>query len=77
MLLSEIGDKEIVDITSGSMHGRLWDAEMVFDEKTGAIRSLTVPDFRSIGGSRFKGDLELPWNSILIIGKDMIIFRSE
>ena len=33
MLLSEIGDKEIVDISKGSMHGRLWDAEILFDEK--------------------------------------------
>ena len=32
MLLSEIGDKEIIDISKGSMHGRLWDAEMLFDE---------------------------------------------
>ena len=31
MLLSEIGDKEIVDIVNGSMHGKLWDAEMLFD----------------------------------------------
>ncbi len=37
MLLSEIGDKEIVDISKGSMHGRLWDAEILFDEKTGKI----------------------------------------
>ena len=56
MLLSEIGDKEIVDITSGSMHGKLWDAEMIFDEATG---------------------LQLPWSSILVIGEDMIIFRSS
>ena len=39
MLLSEIGDKEIVDIVKGSMHGKLWDAEMLFDEKTGVIKS--------------------------------------
>lgn len=45
MLLSEIGDKEIVDITSGSMHGKLWDAEMIFDEETGTIKSLLVRTF--------------------------------
>ena len=39
MLLSEIGDKEIIDISKGSMHGRLWDAEMLFDETTGVIHS--------------------------------------
>ena len=41
MLLSEIGDKEIVDISKGSMHGRLWDAEILFDEKTGKIAETT------------------------------------
>ena len=76
MLLSEIGDKEIVDIVNGSMHGKLWDAEMIFDEKTGVIKSLLVPNFHGTGNSPFKGDLQLPWNSILVIGEDMIIFRS-
>lgn len=35
MRLSEIGDKEIIDIKDGSKHGQLWDAEMLFDENTG------------------------------------------
>lgn len=77
MLLSEIGDKEIVDIATGSMHGKLWDAEMIFDEASGAIRSLVVPDFHSPGRGRFQAELQLPWSSILIVGEDMIIFRSN
>jgi len=76
MLLSEIGDKEIVDISNGSMHGRLWDAEMLFDETSGLIHSLLVPDFQS-GRSRYKEDLQLPWSSIIIIGEDIIIFKSR
>lgn len=75
MLLSEIGDKEIVDIVKGSMHGKLWDAEMLFDEKTGVIKSLLVPDLTGGVSSRFKGDIQLPWSSIIVIGEDMIIFR--
>ena len=76
MLLSEIGDKEIVDIANGSMHGRLWDAEIIFDERNGKIASLMVPDFQG-SKTRFKEDLQLPWNSIRIVGEDMIIFRSR
>ena len=76
MLLSEIGDKEIVDIVNGTMHGKLWDAEMLFDEKTGTIKSLIVPDSGGIGG-RFREEVQLPWSSILVIGEDMIIFRSS
>jgi len=76
MLLSEIGDKEIVDISKGSMHGRLWDAEMLFDENTGIIHSLLVPDFQGIK-NRFHEELQLPWSSVIIIGEDVIIFRSR
>ena len=77
MLLSEIGDKEIVDIVKGSMHGKLWDAEMLFDEQTGVIKSLLIPNFGSSLGGRFKEERQLPWNSIVVIGEDMIIFRSN
>lgn len=76
MLLSEIGDKEIVDISKGSMHGRLWDAEIIFDEKTGLIHSLIVPHFQG-ERNHFKEELQLPWNSIIIIGEDIIIFKSQ
>ena len=76
MLWSEIGDKEIIDISKGSMHGRLWDAEMLFDETTGVIHSLSVPDFQG-SKSRYKEDLQLPWSSIIIVGEDTIIFKSR
>lgn len=76
MLLSEIGDKEIVDISNGSMHGRLWDAEIIFDEKSGKIHSLCVPNFENRLG-RSRDELHLPWPSIIIVGEDMIIFRSR
>lgn len=76
MLLSEIGDKEIVDLVRGSMHGKLWDAEMLFDEHTGAISSLVIPNLEGFGG-KLKDFVHLPWNSIVIIGRDMIIFRSN
>ncbi len=76
MLLSEIGDKEIVDLVKGSMHGKLWDAEMLFEESTGIIKYLTVPNFSTGLGSKFKDEIQLPWSSIVTIGEDMIIFRS-
>lgn len=77
MLLSEIGDKEIIDLTKGSRHGSLGDAEILFDERSGNIKALLVPNF--IEKSRFGGykeELQLPWESIVKIGEDLIIFRS-
>ena len=35
MRLSEIGNKEIVDVSTGRSYGQLWDAEMIFEKKTG------------------------------------------
>lgn len=75
MRLSEIGDKEIADISKGSLHGRLWDAEMLFDERTGLIQTLLVEDFQS-SDRHMRGSLQLPWSSIVIIGEDIILFRS-
>ncbi|MFQ9893902.1 MAG: YlmC/YmxH family sporulation protein [Emergencia sp.] len=77
MLLSEIGDKEIIDLTKGSRHGAFWDAEMLFDESTGKIKSLLVPNLQGKGRlSAFHDQMQLPWESIVKIGEDIIIFRS-
>ncbi|PWM64854.1 MAG: YlmC/YmxH family sporulation protein [Eubacteriales Family XIII. Incertae Sedis bacterium] len=78
MRLSEIGDKEIIDIKDGSKHGQLWDAEMLFDENTGEIKALLVPDFEG-APSRFRKNsdyIKLPWQNILKIGEEIIIFQS-
>ena len=78
MRLSEIGNKEIVDLSTGCSHGQLWDAEMIFEKKTGKIKSVPVPSMESTGFLKksLNGICELPWSSIVIIGEDMIIFQS-
>ena len=79
MRLSEVGNKEIVDLSTGFNHGQLWDAEMLFDRKSGKIKAVLVPSFQSTGFFRKSyGDMcELPWGSIVIVGEDMIIFQSQ
>lgn len=78
MRLSEIGNKEIVDMSTGISHGQLWDAEMLFEKKSGKIKAVLVPSFQSTGlfKKNFSDMCELPWSSIVIIGEDMIIFQS-
>ncbi len=76
MLLSEIGDKEIVDLVKGTMHGKLWDAEMLFDQQSGIINALIIPNLGGMS-NKFKDTIQLPWSSIVVIGEDMIIFRSK
>ena len=49
MRLSEIGEKEIVNLNDGERFGRLADAELLIDEKYGKIKALQVRDFRTSG----------------------------
>ena len=79
MRLSEIGNKEIVDLSTGCAYGQLCEAEMIFDKKTGKIKSVLAPSLQSTGIFRksINNICELPWGSIVIIGEDMIIFQSS
>ena len=77
MRLSDLGEKEIVNLANGSRHGQLADAELLFDERQGKIKAILVPDYRGrigfMGGKEF---LQLPWNTIRKIGEDIIIFEA-
>lgn len=79
MRLSDIGNKEIVDVSTGTSYGQLWNADMVFEKKTGKIKSVLTPSIGSTGLFRksINDMYELPWDSIVIIGDDIIIFRSR
>jgi len=77
MRLSDLGDKEIINLANGSRHGQLANAELLFDEHQGIIKAILVPDYRgkvSLFGS--KDFLQLPWNAIRKIGEDIIIFEA-
>lgn len=78
MRLSDIGNKEIVDLSKGSRHGQLWDAEMLFEKENGKIKAVLIPSFQ--GKKSLKSSdqwIQLPWNNIVKIGEDMIIFQSD
>lgn len=77
MLLSEIGNKEIIDISTGCKYGELWDTEIIFDEKTGKICSLVIPiEEGGIFHSRSVETITLPWDSIVRISPTLILFES-
>ena len=78
MRLRQVGDKEIIDLRTGTRHGQLWDAEMLFDRDSGKIRSILVPNIQSRLSFRGNVDyLQLPWGSIVKIGNDIIIFENQ
>lgn len=76
MRLSDLGDKEIVNLSNGSRHGQLANAELLFDERIGKIKAILVQDYRGrVGFMGSKDFLQIPWNCIRKIGEDIIIFE--
>lgn len=77
MRLSEIGYREIINLTTGSRHGQLSSAELLLDESSGKINAILVPTIQprfSFSGN--KDLIQLPWSSIVKIGDDIIIFET-
>lgn len=78
MLLSEIGDKIIIDISTGTKLGELWDGELIFDEDSGKIYALVLPiEEHGFPFTKTMGETTLPWSSIVKIGESLILFESE
>ena len=79
MRLSELGEKEVVNLNSGGRLGILADSDLIIDEESGKIISLVVPDRRfslKLFGVE-KNSMEIPWNDIRKIGYDMIIVELD
>ncbi|MBP3383900.1 MAG: YlmC/YmxH family sporulation protein [Firmicutes bacterium] len=79
MRLSDIGNKDIIDLARGCHHGQLWDCELLFDPCNGKICALLIPEttgkkHRKYAPEQWK---ELPWSNIVKIREDMIIFKSD
>ena len=73
---SDLRYKEVIDVHSGFRLGYVCDAE--FDDAEGRIVSLITP-----GKAKFFGllgredDYVLPWDCIVRIGSDIILFESK
>lgn len=79
MRLSEIGNKDIIDLTKGCNHGQLWDCELLFERRSGRIVAILIPagTFKKKKKSCTDEWIQLPWNNIVKISEDMIIFKSQ
>jgi len=72
--LSELGGKEIINISNGARLGIVGESDLVFDENTGQVRSIVLP--RRSGLISFwagKQYLVIPWEAIKKIGREVII----
>ena len=79
MRLSEIGNKDIIDLTKGCNHGSLWDCELLFERRSGRIVAILIPagTFKKKKRNCTDEWIQLPWNNIVKISDDMIIFKSQ
>lgn len=79
MRLSELGEKEVVNLNTGGRLGILADSDLIIEEETGKIISLIAPDrrlsLRLLGID--KNGIEVPWDAIRKIGYDMIIVELD
>jgi len=75
---SEVLNRDIIDMDTGTRIGVAADVDFVFDEVTGAIRSFLVPGRGGpFGLFRLGAPIEIPWSAVHRVGPDAILVRSQ
>ena len=70
--ISELQDKEIVDISDGTRYGYLSDIEL--DSQQGSLHAIVVAgQRRMLGLLGREPDAAFPWSAIKRIGQDIIL----
>ena len=78
MLLSELAEKELIEMEKGVRYGFLAETECIFDPTTGKIIGFEMPSqmvkmpFQKKKTTMVK---YIPWEEILLIGEDRILFQ--
>lgn len=78
LLLSELAEKELIQVKDGARYGKLADTELLFNPQTGKIEGFevfqkTASFFQSSKANKKKEFIS--WNEIILIGKDRILFN--
>ncbi len=77
MKLSELYNKEIINIDTGENLGLLGNCDFVIEEKTGDINSLISGATRAFSIFKEQKRKEIQWKCIKKVGNDMIIIENE
>ena len=77
MLLSELAEKELIEMENGVRYGYLAESECIFDPKTGKIIGFEFIEASRMPFQKKKTQtpLFIPWEEIHLIGEDRILFR--
>lgn len=77
MKLSELSGKEIVHVVNGKRLGVLGQTDLVFDENTGEIQALIIPEGSPFLKRKQKKGTTIYWSQIKTIGKDIILVDND
>ncbi|TQR20969.1 YlmC/YmxH family sporulation protein [Psychrobacillus vulpis] len=78
MLLSELAEKELIQVKDGARYGKLADTELLFNPTNGKIEGFEVypksASFFQANKANKKKEF-ISWEEIILIGKDRILFN--
>ncbi|MFF2753979.1 YlmC/YmxH family sporulation protein [Psychrobacillus sp. NPDC058041] len=78
MLLSELAEKELIQVKDGARYGKLANTELLFDPSSGKIKGFEVyqksASFFQVNKTNKKKEF-ISWEEIILIGKDRILFN--
>ena len=76
MRLSELAEKELIEVENGVRYGYLSESECLFDTKTGKIHGFELEAPARLSFMKKKEEtMFIPWEEILLIGEDRILFQ--
>lgn len=78
MLLSELAQKELIQVEDGIRYGLLAETDLIFNGKTGDIIGFEVRKPQGKFAFRNRGEQSeefIPWKEIVLIGEHRILFR--
>ncbi|QOR36011.1 YlmC/YmxH family sporulation protein [Clostridium sp. 'deep sea'] len=76
MRLSEMKNKEIINLNDGSRIGILGEMDVSFNQKTGKVIALEISKGSTLG-LRDPSTYIVPWSAIKTFGVDMILIEME
>lgn len=78
MLLSELAEKELIEVENGIRYGFLSDTECIFDPRTGKILGFEMPAHAMkhlFQKKKTATTAYIRWEEIVLIGEDRILFN--
>lgn len=75
MLLSELAEKELIQVKEGIRYGLLADTDLLFEAKTGKLIGLEIKQRTGLLGlKQVAGKEFIPWQEIVVVGEQRVLF---